>query len=102
MPSRAAHLQWSIEQQTGKKANALPPRLIKPISRAMPKISAYIIAYNEAAKIEAAVSSVLWADEVVVADSKSTDGTAALAEALGARIVQIPFSGFGFSDKKSF
>src|SRR5215475_11094160 len=31
----------------------------------MPKISAYIIAYNEAAKIEAAVSSVLWADEIV-------------------------------------
>ena len=61
----------------------------------MPKISAYIIAYNEAAKIEAAVSSVLWTDEVVVADSQSTDGTAALAEALGARIVQIPFSGFG-------
>ena len=61
----------------------------------MPKISAYIIAYNEAAKIEAAVSSVLWADEVVVADSNSTDGTVALAEALGARVVQIPFTGFG-------
>jgi glycosyltransferase involved in cell wall biosynthesis len=61
----------------------------------MPSITAYIIAYNEAAKIEAAVSSVLWADEVVVADSNSTDGTAALAEALGARVVQIPFTGFG-------
>ncbi|MBM3526509.1 MAG: glycosyltransferase family 2 protein [Alphaproteobacteria bacterium] len=61
----------------------------------MPRISAYIIAYNEAAKIEAAVASVLWADEVVVADSNSTDGTAALAEALGARVVQIPFTGFG-------
>jgi glycosyltransferase involved in cell wall biosynthesis len=61
----------------------------------MPKITAYIIAYNEAAKIEAAVSSVLWADEVVVADSNSADGTAALAEALGARVVQIPFTGFG-------
>ena len=62
---------------------------------AMPKISAYIIAFNEAAKIEAAVSSVLWADEIVVADSNSTDGTAALAEALGARVVQVPFTGFG-------
>ena len=61
----------------------------------MPKISAYIIAYNEAAKIEAAVSSVLWADEVVVADSNSTDGTIALAEAVGARVVQVPFTGFG-------
>jgi glycosyltransferase involved in cell wall biosynthesis len=61
----------------------------------MPKITAYIIAYNEAAKIEAAVSSVLWADEVLVADSNSTDNTVALAEALGARVVQVPFHGFG-------
>jgi glycosyltransferase involved in cell wall biosynthesis len=61
----------------------------------MSKITAYIIAYNEAAKIEAAVASVLWADEVVVADSNSTDGTAALAEALGARVIQVPFTGFG-------
>jgi glycosyltransferase involved in cell wall biosynthesis len=61
----------------------------------MTKISAYIIAYNEAAKIEAAVGSVLWADEVVVADSNSTDATAALAAALGARVVQVPFNGFG-------
>jgi glycosyltransferase involved in cell wall biosynthesis len=62
---------------------------------AMKKISAYIIAYNEADKIEAAVSSVLWADEVVVADSASTDGTVEIAERLGARVVQIPFTGFG-------
>jgi glycosyltransferase involved in cell wall biosynthesis len=61
----------------------------------MPSITAYIIAYNEAAKIEAAVSSVLWADEVVVADSNSTDNTAALAQALGAHVVQVPFTGFG-------
>ena len=61
----------------------------------MPKITAYIIAYNEAAKIEAAVSSVLWADEVLVADSNSTDNTVALAQALGARVVQVPFHGFG-------
>jgi glycosyltransferase involved in cell wall biosynthesis len=63
--------------------------------RTMAKISAYIIAYNEATKIEAAVGSVLWADEIVVADSNSTDATAALAAALGARVVQVPFTGFG-------
>jgi len=61
----------------------------------MQKISAYILAYNEADKIAAAISSVLWADEIVVADSGSTDGTAAIAEKLGARVVQIPFHGFG-------
>lgn len=61
----------------------------------MPKISAYIIAYNEAAKIEAAVASVLWADEVLVVDSHSTDGTGDIAAKLGARVVQVPFVGFG-------
>jgi glycosyltransferase involved in cell wall biosynthesis len=61
----------------------------------MPQISAYILAYNEAAKIEAAIATVLWADEVVVVDSNSTDGTVALAEGMGARVVQVPFAGFG-------
>lgn len=61
----------------------------------MPKISAYILAYNEVAKIEAAINTVLWADEIVVVDSNSTDGTAAIAASLGARVVQVPFTGFG-------
>ena len=34
----------------------------------MKKITAYLIAYNEEAKIRDAVSSVLWADEVIVAE----------------------------------
>jgi glycosyltransferase involved in cell wall biosynthesis len=61
----------------------------------MQKVSAYILAYNEADKIADAVSSVLWADEIVVADSGSTDRTAEIAQGLGARVVQIPFQGFG-------
>ena len=61
----------------------------------MQTISAYILTYNEAEKIKAAVESVLWADEIVVADSSSTDRTAEIAASLGARVVQIPFNGFG-------
>jgi len=61
----------------------------------MQKITAYVIAYNEAEKIADAVSSILWADEVIVADSGSTDRTAEIATSLGARVVQIPFEGFG-------
>ena len=61
----------------------------------MQKISAYILAYNEAEKIADAVASVLWADEIVVADSGSTDRTAEIAQGLGARVVQMPFDGFG-------
>ncbi len=61
----------------------------------MTKISAYIIAYNEENKIADAVKSVLWADEVVVADSHSSDRTAEIAKKLGARVVQIDFTTFG-------
>ncbi|HMS83244.1 MAG TPA: glycosyltransferase family 2 protein [Nitrospira sp.] len=59
-------------------------------------LSVYIIAYNEAKKIATAINSVLWADEIIVADSASTDGTDRIAQDLGARIVQIPFQGFGY------
>lgn len=61
----------------------------------MTTVSAYIIAYNEAEKIRAAVESVLWADEIVLADSHSTDGTDRIAAELGARVIQVPFRGFG-------
>ena len=61
----------------------------------MQKISAYILTYNEAEKIAAAVSSVLWADEVVVVDSFSVDRAAEIATSLGARVVEVPFNGFG-------
>ena len=59
------------------------------------KISVYIIAYNEEEKIESAINSVLWADEIIVADSYSQDKTAEIATAMGARVVQIDFCGFG-------
>lgn len=61
----------------------------------MPKISAYIIGYNEERNIADAIKSVLWADEVVVVDSFSSDRTVEIALSLGARVVQIPFEGFG-------
>jgi glycosyltransferase involved in cell wall biosynthesis len=59
------------------------------------KISIYIIAFNEAAKIAQTIESVRWADEIVVIDSHSTDGTIQIAESLGARVVQVDFVGFG-------
>jgi len=59
------------------------------------KLSVYILAFNEEAKIEDCVKSVTWADEVVVIDSHSTDKTAEIAEKLGAKVVQVDFEGFG-------
>ena len=61
----------------------------------MPTISLYIIAYNEAEKIREAIATALWADEIILIDSHSTDATVAIATALGARVVQVEFKGFG-------
>lgn len=61
----------------------------------MPEISVYILTYNEEKKIGDAIKSVLWADEIVVADSNSTDSTVNIARDLGASVVSVPFEGFG-------
>ena len=61
----------------------------------MSKISVYIIAFNEAEKVTATIESARWADEIVVVDSWSTDGTPEIAAKLGARVVQVDFKGFG-------
>ncbi len=61
----------------------------------MSKVSCFILAYNQEAKIKEAISSVLWADEIVVVDSHSQDRTAEISESLGARVVQVDFQGFG-------
>ena len=61
----------------------------------MSRITAYIIAYNQAGKIADAVNSVRWADEVLLVDSHSTDGTDRIAADLGARVIHVPFEGFG-------
>jgi len=61
----------------------------------MSKISVYILAYNESQKISAAINSVLWADEIILADSHSRDDTASIAANMGARVIEIEFQGFG-------
>ncbi|MEE9217571.1 MAG: glycosyltransferase family 2 protein [Acidobacteriota bacterium] len=66
----------------------------------MPSLSAVIIAVDEAPRIQEAVRSALWADEVLVVDGGSRDGTPDLARAAGARVVERPWS--GFSEQKNF
>ena len=59
-------------------------------------LSAVIIARNEAANIERVIQSVLGVvTEVVVVDSGSTDGTQQLAKALGARVLETEWKGYG-------
>lgn len=56
-------------------------------------LSAVIITRDEADRIEDAIRSVDFADEVLVVDSGSTDDTAARARALGARVVVTDWPG---------
>ena len=61
-----------------------------------------IITKNEALNIEACLRSVAFADEVVVLDSGSTDGTAELARALGAKVaVCADWPGFGLQKNRA-
>ncbi len=65
-----------------------------------PPLSACIITFNEADRIEACLDSLAFCDEIVVIDSGSTDATQALAVAKGARVLQRPFD--GYRSQKSF
>jgi glycosyltransferase involved in cell wall biosynthesis len=63
-------------------------------------VSVYIVAHNEADRIGKAVGSVRgWVDEMVVVDSGSSDGTVALCESLGARVLHNPWPGYGMQKR---
>ncbi len=65
------------------------------MSAARQPVSAVLITLNAALQIEACLRSLAFCDEVLVVDSGSSDGTPALAERLGARVVQAEWRGFG-------
>jgi glycosyltransferase involved in cell wall biosynthesis len=58
-------------------------------------LAVVIVAKNEAARIGACIASAAFADEVLVLDSGSTDRTAQVAEAAGARVVVTDWPGYG-------
>lgn len=57
-------------------------------------ISVVMITYNEADNIENCLRSLEWADEIVVVDSHSTDGTADIARKYTERIIERDWPGF--------
>lgn len=57
----------------------------------MKRLTAVILTLNETRHIADCIASLQFADEVLVLDSHSTDETAALAEAAGARVMQRKF-----------
>jgi len=60
------------------------------------RLSVVIITKNEATHIQACLESVAFADEWIVVDSGSTDGTVEIAQAFGATVLETPdWPGFG-------
>ncbi|WP_419792875.1 glycosyltransferase family 2 protein [Serratia fonticola] len=65
-------------------------------------LSVVMIAKNEAELLSKCLQSVAWADEIIVLDSGSTDGSVALAESLGAKVfVHTDWQGFGKQRQKA-
>jgi glycosyltransferase involved in cell wall biosynthesis len=62
----------------------------------MAKLSVIIITKNESANIRACLESVAWADELIVVDSASTDGTLEIAREFTPQVhVRADWPGFG-------
>jgi glycosyltransferase involved in cell wall biosynthesis len=59
------------------------------------QLTVTVITRNEASNIAAALESVAWADEIVVVDSNSTDGTADIARRLATRVEIRDWPGYG-------
>jgi glycosyltransferase involved in cell wall biosynthesis len=76
--------------RTGDEAAAASAR-----GRATLPITVLLPVLDEEQNLPAALASVAWADQVIVVDSHSTDGTASIARACGAEVVQFDYSGSG-------
>ena len=67
----------------------------------MIKLSIVVITYNEEKNLERCLNSVLdVADEIIIADSSSTDNTVSIAKHFNARVIDHPFAGYG--EQKNF
>jgi glycosyltransferase involved in cell wall biosynthesis len=66
-----------------------------------PRLSVLIITLNEEQTLGRALESVSWADEIVVLDSGSTDGTESVARRFGASFHVHPYLGEGDQRRRS-
>lgn len=67
----------------------------RPLAPAQTRLSVILITKNEAHNIGACIDSVRFADEIIVVDSGSTDGTQEIARAAGAKVIVSDWPGFG-------
>ncbi len=58
------------------------------------RVSGFVCTYNEQANIRSCLESIRWADELLVVDSFSEDGTVEIADAIADRVIQREFKGY--------
>lgn len=79
--------------------SASPARTAAPesisSSRASVPISVVIPTLNEARNLRATLETVQWADEIIVSDGGSTDGTLEIARKAGVRVLRVPATTIG-------
>lgn len=63
----------------------------------MTRVSVIVITRNEERNIRDCLSSARWADEIIVVDSGSSDGTVAAAREFSDKVFERPWEGFGAS-----
>ncbi|WP_276839182.1 glycosyltransferase family 2 protein [Anaerovibrio lipolyticus] len=68
----------------------------------MPTLAVLILTKNEEQNITRCISSVSFADEVIVVDSGSEDNTCKLAEDLGAKVYHHDMTDSGFAGQRNF
>ncbi len=64
------------------------------MTESRPRLSAVVTTYNNAATIEACLSSLAFCDDIVVLDSGSEDTTRDIAQRCGARVIVEAFKGY--------
>jgi glycosyltransferase involved in cell wall biosynthesis len=65
------------------------------------KLSVILITKNEAMNIRECLESVAWADEIIVVDSGSSDGTVEICRELGAHVYVHDWPGFGIQKNRA-
>lgn len=68
----------------------------------MAKVTAVIIALNEADRIEKTISAISCCNEIIVVDSGSSDQTIKVSKNLGCKVYENPFKSFGEQKKFGF
>lgn len=86
----STHSALLYTQRTPRRTAAIDT----PSPADRPRLSACIIAFDEADRIGDCLASLAFCDEIVVVDSYSSDATVAIAQAAGARVLQRAFDGF--------